>query len=107
MADVPAAPVSAPVTKVSLWRQDRKPWWAPDAQGFTILMILCIAAICLFYRMTHPSDVSDKMLETMLTIMFGTALVAVVNYLFGSSRGSADKDEALKQIAMAPSEPPK
>lgn len=88
---------SAPA-KTSLWKSDEKPWWAPDAQGFTIAVILLIVAIALFYRMTHPSDVNDKMLETMLTIMFSTALVAIINYLFGSSRGSSAKDDTQNKV---------
>lgn len=85
---------------------NEKPWWAPDAQGFTIASILAIAAIALFYRMTHPSDVNDKMLETMLTILFSTALVAIVNYLFGSSRGSQTKDESQNKVIEKLTSPP-
>lgn len=85
-----------------LWLQEKAPFWWPDAQGFTIFAVLFIAGAALFYRMTHPSDVNDKMLETMLTILFSTALVAIINFLFGSSRGSAAKDDTLNKIALTP-----
>lgn len=89
-----------------MWN-DVKPFWWPDAQGFTIASIILICAVVLFYRMTHPSAVDDKVLDMMLTIMFGTALVGIVNYLFGSSRGSASKDEALVRLAdQTPPAPP-
>lgn len=105
MADDPNT--SAPQVKpVSIWRSDVRPWWAPDAQGFMIFSVTVIAAISLFYRMTHPSEVNDKLLDMMLTLLFGTALVSIVNYLFGSSRGSASKDEAINKIAMMPTTPP-
>lgn len=81
------------------------PFWWPDAQGFTIGAIIIICAACLFYRMTHASTTDDKVLDMMLTIMFGTALVAIINYLFGSSRSSAAKDDTLNRIALEPTPP--
>lgn len=91
---------------------EKKPFWWPDAQGFTIGAIIMICAVCVFYRMTNPSMTDDKVLDMMLTILFGTALVGIINYLFGSSRSSAAKDDTLNKIALdptptAPVEPPK
>lgn len=94
--------------KQSVWRQNERPWWAPDAQGFVVCAILALAGVSLFYRMTHPTDVSDKQLETMLTILYGTALVSIINFLFGSSRGSQNKDESQSKIVekLIPPAPP-
>lgn len=83
--------------------QTNRPFWWPDAQGFVIGAVLIIVAICVFYRMTHASTADDKVLDMMLTILFSTCLVAIVNYLFGSSRSSANKDDALISIAGTPS----
>jgi hypothetical protein len=84
-----------------------KPYWWPDAQGFTIGAIILIAAISLFWRMGHPTQVEDKILDMMITILYGTALVAIINYLFGSSRGSAAKDETINKMALeTPPTPP-
>ena len=85
-----------------------KPFWWPDAQGFTIGAILVIAAMTLFWRMGHPTAVDDKVLDMMITIIFGTALVAIVNYLFGSSRSSAAKDDTQNKIVerLTPTVPP-
>lgn len=80
-----------------LWQSDR-PWWAPDAQGFVIGAVVIYVGVVLFYRMTHASEVNDKLLDMMLTILFGTAFVGVVNYLVGSSRGSAAKDEVQTKL---------
>lgn len=79
-------------------RQNDKPWWAPDAQGFVIGAIVIYVGIALFYRMTHPAEINDKLLDMMLTILFGTAFVGIVNYLIGSSRGSQAKDETQNKI---------
>lgn len=75
-----------------------KPWWAPDAQGFVIGAVVFMVAVALFYRMTHPAEINDKLLDMMLTILFGTAFVAIINYLVGSSRGSQAKDETQNKI---------
>jgi hypothetical protein len=82
-----------------------KPWWAPDARGFVIAAVLFISAAALFYRMTHLSTADDKVLDMMLTILFSTALVAIINFLFGSSRSSAEKDDTINRIALQPAPP--
>jgi len=79
-----------------------KPWWAPDAQGFLAGAIVLITGAALFIRMFHTSAQEDKMLDTMITILFSTCLVTVYQYTFGSSRGSTAKDETLNKIAMMP-----
>lgn len=82
-----------------------KPWYAPDARGFVAAAVIVMAAVVLFYRMTHASTVDDKVLDMMLTILFGTAFVAIINFLFGSSRSSADKDDTLNKVALMPPAP--
>lgn len=84
---------------------NEKPWWAPDAQGFLAGAIVFITGAALFIRMFHTSATEDKMLDTMITILFSTCLVTVYQYTFGSSRGSSAKDDTLNKIAMMPSGP--
>lgn len=83
---------------VSLWSQDVKPFWFPDAQGFAIGAIILIAASALFMRMLRTTNIEDKMLDTMITIVFSTCLVATFQYLFGSSRGSSAKDDTQNRL---------
>lgn len=77
-----------------------RPWWAPDAQGFLAMAIVLICGTALFVRMFHPSGTEDKMLDTMITILFSTCLVTVYQFSFGSSRGSAIKDEAQSRVVQ-------
>lgn len=95
--------------KIGLWRtlltSDVKPWWAPDAQGFVIAAVVVYVGLALSYRMQHPAEVNDKLLDMMLTILYGTAFVAIINFLVGSSRGSQAKDEAIAKIATTPVAP--
>ncbi len=81
---------------------DNKPWWAPDAQGFLAAAIVGLCGLALLIRMFKTSTVDDKMLDTMITILFSTCLVTVYNYSFGSSRGSSVKDETIVKMATAP-----
>jgi len=82
------------------------PFWWPDARGFVAAGVMFMAGTVLFYRMMNPSNTDDKVLDMMLTILFGTAFVAIINFLFGSSRGSDMKDETIGKIAMEPVPPP-
>lgn len=75
-----------------------KPWYVPDTQSILACAIVMICAIALFIRMFHTSSIDDKMLDTMITILFSTCLVTVYNYSFGSSRGSQAKDDAQNKI---------
>lgn len=79
-----------------------KPWWFPkiDVAAFLAIAIVVICAIALFYRMSRPSVIDDKMLETMLTILFSTCLVSVYNYSYGSSRGSQAKDDTITSMVI-------
>lgn len=76
----------------------KKPFWWPDTQAFLAGAIVLICGVALFVRMFHPTNTDDKMLDTMITILFSTCLVSVFGYSFGSSRGSAAKDETISNV---------
>lgn len=80
------------------WMSPKAPFWWPDARGFMMIAVVAMAAVSLFYRLTHPAESNDKLLDMMVTITFGTALVTIVQFLFGSSRNSSDKDETIQKI---------
>lgn len=65
--------------------QSTLPFWFPDSQAFLMLAMIVMTATALFYRMTHPSEVNDKILDMMITISFSTCLVLIYNYAFGNS----------------------
>lgn len=88
-----------------------KPWWAPDAQGFLAASIIAITGAALFMRMNNASTIDDKMLDTMITILFSTCLVTVFQFTFGSSRGQQTSTETQNKVvekltATAPAGPP-
>ena len=81
--------------------QSERPFWWPDAQGFVIIGVLLLCGVTLLTRMYHPGPPDDKLLDTMITILFSTCLVSIINYLFGSNRDSKDKNETIKALATA------
>lgn len=85
---------------------NEKPWWAPDAQGFLAAAIIAMTFTALIIRMFHSSIMEDKMLDTMITILFSTCLVTVYNYSFGSSRGSSENRESQNRVIEKLSVPP-
>lgn len=78
--------------------QQPRPWWAPDGQGFLAAAIVVMTFTALMVRMFHPTAQEDKMLDTMITILFSTCLVTVYQYTFGSSRGSSTKDDSQARM---------
>lgn len=80
---------------------NQKPYYWPDAQGFLAGAIVVMCFTALMIRMFHTTP-EDKMLDTMITILFSTCLVTVYQYTFGSSRGSQNKDDTINKIALTP-----
>ncbi len=83
-----------------------RPYWFPDAQGFVIFGILILCGSALYIRMFHGGLQDDKMLDTMITILFSTCLTGIVNYLFSSNRDSKDKNETIRALAVSQQAPP-
>lgn len=86
-----------------------RPWWAPDMQTALALGIVGICGTVVFLRMfKNAPPVDDKILDTMITILFSTCLVTVYNYSFGSSRGSQSKDDTQNKIVekLTATQPP-
>lgn len=81
----------------------QRPRWLPDVQGALAFFIVGICGAALFVRMFFSSSTDDKMLDTMITILFSTCLVTVYNYWFGSSRGSHEKDATISKLASSDS----
>lgn len=88
-----------------------RPWWAPDAKGALAFAIVAICSVTVMIRMFHPSQQDDKVLDMMITILFSTCLVTIINFNFGSSSGSQAKDESqtkmVEKLTTAPLADPK
>lgn len=91
-------PTGGAAKKVSPWFQTERPFWYPDAQGFLMFAMVFICGTSLFFRMTHASEVNDKILDMMITIAFSTCLVLIYNFAFGSSSSGAKLADTQNRI---------
>lgn len=80
------------------WMQTERPFWWPDSRGFLLASMVIICGVSMFYRMTHPSEVNDKILDMMITIAFSTCLVLVYNWSFGSSSDTGKQQDTQNKI---------
>lgn len=79
------------------------PWYVPDTKGFLAVFIvgsfvLAIFSMIFFPPMSIPPEISAiiNMLLGALVAKFGT----VVDFNFGSSQGSKDKDDAQNKVVQ-------
>lgn len=73
------------------------PFWWPDIRSFVAVTITMTCVGLVFIRQFNPSIVEDKTLDMMVNTFFVLGLAGLMNFLFGSSRGSEDKSEQIKQ----------
>lgn len=85
-----------------------KPWFWPDTQGFLAVAIITLMGAIVFILLLHPiqmDQLSQGVLMTVVGVLVGS-LKDVYSYFFGSSKGSAVKDETIQTaVAAMPPQP--
>ncbi len=80
---------------------NKRPWWLPDTKGFIAIFIVGAFVTAVFVWMLFPPTKVDQAALTVINMLLG-ALVAkfgtVVDFNFGSSQGSKDKDDAQNKM---------
>ncbi len=71
-----------------------KKWQLVFLYALSALVILCFVSI-IFAMIFHLVPESNSSLLNVLLGSFATMTVQIVNYFFGSSKGSSDKTEML------------
>ncbi|MGQ0620184.1 MAG: hypothetical protein ACT4QA_09730 [Panacagrimonas sp.] len=75
-------------------------WYAYLITGLTFLFI--------FVVVLHPPEKDApvwRLIDTVLGFLMGVGLSAIIQFFFGSSQGSKDKSDTLRQLAKKNSEP--
>jgi hypothetical protein len=101
MAEETSPPTSVPTVKPS------RPIWLPDTQGFlamAIIIVVSFLAVMLLFKSSAMDDKVAGAFMTLLGVMTG-CLKDVYSYFFGSSSGSAKKDDVISAIAVTPTPP--
>lgn len=67
------------------------------ATGITLLTFLFIFAV-IFFGPTDATSPKWRMIDTVLGFLLGVGLSAVIQFFFGSSQGSQDKTDQIKDL---------
>lgn len=89
--------------------EPRRPIWMPDTQSFIVIALFFIFFFVLVTLMYRPLTVNESIM-TLLTALIGMLaqkMSTVIDFHFGSSRGSKEKDDAqTKMVERVLSNPP-
>ena len=75
-----------------------KPFWWPDPQSF-IAVILVTAMVALMFVMCFHAVPDGDAFKMMLGGFVTVGFSSIISFYFGSSRGSAAKDDTINKIA--------
>lgn len=57
-----------------------------------------LAGIAYIFAATYITIVNVKVADTVLGFLLGTIVATIINFFYGSSKGSADKQDILKDV---------
>lgn len=77
----------------------RRPSWLPEVRDFIGVIVIGAMVGMLFILLLRPVSVPDNQMTNILIGGFMTATTAVIQFYFGSSKGSAAKDDTINAIA--------
>lgn len=78
-----------------------KPWFWPDTQGFLAITIVALIGSIVYILLLHPVKIDDK-IQGMLMAVIGVLVAClkdVYSFFFGSSKGSAAKDDTISKMS--------
>lgn len=77
-------------------------FWFPDLQTFVVLVILPLYAFVVIMLLMKPMPITGEAgtLLTALTGLLTGKVATIVDFYFGTSKSSANKDEAAKTQAQ-------
>lgn len=77
----------------------QRPRWLPEVRDFIGMIIISAMVGMLFILLLRPVTVPDNQMTNILIGGFMTATTAVIQFYFGSSKGSVAKDDTINAIA--------
>jgi hypothetical protein len=57
-----------------------------------------VAGMVYIFAATYFTIINPKVADTVIGFLLGTIVATIINFFYGSSKGSADKQEILKQV---------
>jgi hypothetical protein len=81
--------------------QPSRPFWLLETRDFIAIILICAMVGLMFALVLRPITVPDTPVTNMLIGGFMTVgFSAVIQFYFGSSKGSAAKDDTINTIAV-------
>jgi hypothetical protein len=83
----------------------QRPIWLPEVRDLIALILICAMVGLMFALVLRPVTVPDTPVTNMLIGGFMTVgFSGVIQFYFGSSKGSSAKDDTISAIATAQAE---
>lgn len=79
-----------------------KPFWWPDPQSF-IAIVLVLSMIALVFVLAFHGAPDSDMFKLVVGAFVTVGFASIVQFYFGSSKGSAAKDDTINKIATGES----
>lgn len=79
----------------------QRPLWLPDLSAFIAIMVVLLVGIIVLALLLLPIKPSEAA-GTLLTAIVGmlvAKLGTIIDFFFGSSKASKEKDETIKSLA--------
>jgi beta-lactamase regulating signal transducer with metallopeptidase domain len=83
-----------------------RPFWIPEVRDLIGIVVISAMVGMLLILLLRPVTVPDNQMTNILIGGFMTATTAVIQFYFGSSKGSVAKDDTINAIATSQSVAP-
>ena len=81
------------------------PGW-PDTRGWGLLGLFALSGGILFAIALNPALEKNELFSSLSTLIVGAGgFLGAIGYLFGTSKGSTDKDATITALSQNPSNP--
>jgi hypothetical protein len=92
MTDTTIAPAPDPESKP-------RPYWLPDTRGVLAITLIVALVVMSFVLIAKDKAIDNPALNMLLGGFMTVGFATIINYYFGSSDGSAKKDDTISHIA--------
>jgi hypothetical protein len=75
--------------------------WVPDVRS-TLALIVVASSLTLVFVMLFVDIKDNKLIDMAVGIILSGGFTTIVNFFFGSSAGSKDKDDIIGKVALGP-----
>lgn len=79
-----------------------KPYWFPDARAFLAIILVLGMITIMFTVMFKPPGPDNDVLKVLIGAYSGVGFASVIQFYFGSTSSSKDKDDTISRMSGNP-----